>query len=133
MRVFVDTSGLYSVIDRSDTNHAAARSIWQRLLNVDDTLVTSNYILVEINALIQHRLGMAAVADLHASIVPALNLVWIDEILHQSAVSVQLATNHRKLSLVDCTSFEICRRMGIVHVFAFDRHFTEQNLILLTA
>ena len=127
MRVFIDTSALYSVLDRSDTNHAAAGSIWQRLLNTDDTLITSNYILVEINTLIQHRLGMAAVTDLQASIVPAINLVWIDEVLYQGAVSVQLTTNHKQLSLVDCTSFEICRRMGIEHVFAFDRHFSEQN------
>ena len=42
-----------------------------------------------------------------------------------------LVVNHRKLSLVDCASFETMRRLGIQKVFTFDRHFADQGFQVL--
>jgi predicted nucleic acid-binding protein len=49
-----------------------------------------------------------------------------------SAISALLAAGRRKLSLVDCTSFEIMRSLGIKTVFAFDSHFVEQGFKIIT-
>jgi predicted nucleic acid-binding protein len=38
-----------------------------------------------------------------------------------------LAADKKRLSLVDCISFNIMRRLGIKSAFAFDRHFKEQG------
>jgi predicted nucleic acid-binding protein len=38
-----------------------------------------------------------------------------------------LAAGRRKLSLVDCVSFELMRGCGCNHAFAFDAHFEEQG------
>jgi predicted nucleic acid-binding protein len=38
-----------------------------------------------------------------------------------------LTADRRQLSLVDCSSFETMRRLGIKKVFSFDEHFREQD------
>ncbi|NJN81851.1 MAG: VapC toxin family PIN domain ribonuclease, partial [Caldilineaceae bacterium] len=73
------------------------------------------------------------VQDLYENIAPILDVQWVDESLHQAGVSALLTANRRQLSLVDCVSFEACRRLGIRNVFAFDQHFSEQGFHLLSA
>jgi predicted nucleic acid-binding protein len=61
MRVFIDTSAFYALLDRDDANHQRAKDVWTNLLKNENTLLTSNYVLVETFALVQHRLGIEAV------------------------------------------------------------------------
>jgi predicted nucleic acid-binding protein len=127
MRIFVDTSAIYALLDRDDADHKKAKKIWIDLLNSENTLITSNYVLVESFALIQNRLGLEAVRGFQEDMIPLINIEWIDAGTHKSGVSALLAASRRKLSLVDCVSFEIMRSLGIKRVFAFDPHFTEQG------
>lgn len=53
LRLYVDTSALYSLLDRNDHNHAVAKETWRQLLADDVRLVTSSYVLIEATALIQ--------------------------------------------------------------------------------
>jgi predicted nucleic acid-binding protein len=59
--------------------------------------------------------------------LPLINIEWINAETHKTGVSALLAASRRKLSLVDCASFEIMRTLGIKTVFAFDPHFAEQG------
>jgi predicted nucleic acid-binding protein len=126
--VFVDTSALYAVLDRDDANHEMAAAEWRRLLESGVSMLVSNYILVETTALVQHRLGMAAVRALTDSMEPVLDVEWVTREDHDGARAALLAANRRRLSLVDCTSFVIMRRLGVFRAFAFDQHFAEQGL-----
>ena len=128
MTVFVDTSAFFSLLDRDERNHTSADRIWRTLLWEDRPLLTSNYVVVETTALLQSRLGMAAVSDFTDALLPLVAIAWIDQELHRAAVGALLIANRRQLSLVDCVSFELCRRQGIGDVFAFDQHFAEQGL-----
>lgn len=130
-RVFVDTSAFYSLLDREDANHAAARPIWTQLLADNSNLISTNYILIETFALVQNRLGMNAVTDFQQNVAPILSIEWVDAGLHRAGVEMLLVANRRKLSLVDCISFATCRQLGIDRVFAFDQHFVEQGFTLL--
>ena len=131
MTVFVDTSAFYSVLDQDDESHRAAGSTWRQLLQESKALLTSNYVLVETSALIQHRLGVAALRAFHEDIVPLLSVQWIDETLHRSAMEMTLAASRKKLSLVDCSSFLVMREVGVREAFCFDRHFREQGFHVL--
>ena len=56
MIIFVDTSAFFALLDRDDANHQKAKKTWSDLLNPENTFITSNYVIVESFALIQHRL-----------------------------------------------------------------------------
>jgi len=129
--VFADTSALYAVLDRDDDNHGPAAGVWPELLAESHGLVTSNYVLVETMALVQSRLGMDALRVLLHDVVPVLGVRWITEEIHHAAALAVIASNRRRLSLVDCTSFEMMRRLGVRTAFVFDPHFAEQGFALL--
>lgn len=123
MNVFVDTSTLLAVLDRSDDRHPEARRIWVEALEAGHTLICHNYILVETSAVLARRIGMEAVRVFERDVVPVLGLVWISREIHEAAVGAHLAAGRRGLSLVDCASFEVMRRTGLRTAFAFDPHF----------
>ena len=127
MTIFVDTAALYAFLDADDANHAECEREWRRLLEHGEQLVTSNYVLVEACALVQHRLGVQAVRDLQEVMLPALQVLWVDEQAHREAVSALLTAGRRELSLVDCASFGLMRKWGITSAFTLDRHFDEQG------
>src|SRR4030042_6170158 len=127
MRVFIDTSAFYALLDRDDESHRKAKNSWADLLKNDDTLVTNNYVLVETFALIQHRLGMDAARGFQNDILPLVNIEFVVPELHRSGVSALLSASRRNLSLVDCVSFEMMRTLEIKTAFAFDPHFKEQG------
>ena len=125
--IFVDTSAILAVLDAADERHAAADRAWNELLDKDEPLVMSSYVLVELLALAQSRLGIAAVRTLDAEVLPLIGVVWVDAEIHRRALSSVLAASHRNLSLVDCTSFEVMRRIGIRTAFTLDSDFSEQG------
>lgn len=65
------------------------------------------------------------------AVTPGLDTVWVTEDIHGAAVSSIVVSGKRNLSLVDCTSFEIMRRLGVERAFAFDRHFRDQGFSLV--
>lgn len=132
MSVFVDTSALYALLDRDDENHPAAAEAFSALLD-REALLTHGYVVVETTALVQRRLGMEAVRALVDDVLPAFELVFVDEPLHQAAVAALLASGARDVSLVDWTSFELMRWLGVGKAFAFDEDFARQGFDVLPA
>jgi uncharacterized protein len=133
MSIFIDTSGFISVLNMDDASHARTAKTWTDVLTSEETLVTTNYIIVETCALVQNRLGMTAAKVFQEDIVPVLRIEWIDKAMHHAAMGIMLASGRKKLSLVDCVSFEIMRHMGVATVLTLDKHFKEQGFICLPA
>ncbi len=129
MSVFIDTSALFAVLDADDKHHKKAKDIWVRLISAEETIICSNYILVETFALVQNRLGLEAVRTLQEDVLPMITIEWVGEAAHRSGVAGVLTAMRKKLSLVDCISFEIMRKLGIRKVFAYDPHFKEQGFV----
>ena len=129
MRTFVDTSAFYAILDRDDANHQKAKQSWSGLLQDQNTLVTSNYVLVETFALLQSRLGLVAVRAFQEDVLPLINVEFVTPGIHRSGIAALLLASTRNLSLVDCVSFEIMRTLGIRNAFAFDAHFKQQGFL----
>lgn len=132
MTVFVDTSAFLAVLAADDEHHTTAAMIWRRLIGDEEPLVTNNYVLVETLALLQRRVGLQAVRAFQAKVLPSLLVRWVDETLHEQALTSVLSANRRNLSLVDCASFQTMRQNGIGRAFTFDQHFAEQGFQLVT-
>jgi len=131
MTVFVDTSAFYAVLDRDDENHLRAAAAWKELLQQSARLFTQNYVLLETAALLQHRLGIHALRTFHEDILPILEVDWVTESRHLAGAEAVFAASRKRLSLVDCISFQTMREHGIRTAFAFDAHFREQGFTLL--
>ena len=127
MRVFVDTSALFAVLDADDRMHVRAHETWMALVHERAVLHTTSYVLVETTALLQSRIGVDAVRSLAADILPILSTVWVDEGAHRSAQQALLVASRRDLSLADCVSFEVMRRLELDAAFCFDPHFSDQG------
>lgn len=125
--VFVDTSALVAILNEDDARFAAARETWHSLLRSEVSLVTSNYVVVESVALVQRRLGMEALSVLTDRLLAPVATRWIDQELHAAALAAVKTSQDRRLSLVDCGSFEVMRRLGISKAFAFDRDFARHG------
>ena len=125
--VFVDTSGFYAVLDAADPFHAAARTAFERAESEQWQLVTTNYVVHETWALVQHRLGRDAVEDFLDVMLPLCRVEFVDEVLHAQAAQHCRQARRRKLSLTDCLSFEVLRRLQLKDAIAHDQHFPENG------
>lgn len=129
--MFVDTSVLYAALDADDDAHARSAAVLRDAF-ANDLVVTSNYVVVETSALVQRRLGAAAVADLHAHLVPALEIAFVDRELHAAGI-VEMRSGRRSVSFVDGVSFELMRRWGIAIALTLDRHFARAGFTVVPA
>jgi predicted nucleic acid-binding protein len=128
--VFVDTSAILAFVHGDDLNHDRAVDSFSKLLR-NEELVTHNYVVLETIALVQARLGLDAARGVIGEVFRSINIVWVDENMHEAATTALLAARKRHISLVDWTSFEVMRRSGIDAAFGFDRHFSEQGFVLI--
>jgi predicted nucleic acid-binding protein len=127
LTTFVDTSAVLALLDADDPRHSDADAAWSELILSKERLVSSNYVLVELLAVLQRRLGMEAVRAIQGILVPLLDIEWIDTEVHGAAMETFLKASRRRLSLVDCTSFEVMQRREIRRAFAVDGHFPEHG------
>ncbi len=132
MSCFVDTSAFYALMDAADQDHARSKARWTRLVDEDEAMVTTNYVLLETAALLQNRLGLEAVRVFQDDVAALCSIQWVDEGLHKSAVSGLLLSGNRKISLVDAVSFQVMREAGVDKAFCFDQHFRKQGFTVLS-
>lgn len=123
MRVFVDSSALYALLDEGDSNHAAAAETLAGLQGSE--LITHAYVLVETLALVSRRLGRAAVERLLDSLLPVVAVAAVDASLHASALASYREAAASRISFVDRTSFAFMRANRLDVAFAFDADFVE--------
>jgi predicted nucleic acid-binding protein len=124
--IFLDTSAIYALADKADTNHMIAYHKFGDALKSGETLLLHNYILLESAALLQARLGLPS-AILFLKDAKSFEVEWVDMELHVEAVKEIERIGKRGISLVDCTSFLVMRRKGVQKALAFDPDFQGQG------
>jgi uncharacterized protein len=128
MMILVDTSAIYALMDANDRNHEPAKTAWQAWLDQPVQLATSNYVLLESLALIQHRLGLQAAREFQEELTTVLRVHWINAELHAAAFRMVLAAGQRDFTLVDATNVELMHRLDARAIFAFDHHYPARGL-----
>ena len=131
MSVFADTSGLYALLVGSEDGHADLIGEFRDVVTGNRPLRTTSYVLIETIALLQNRVGLEPVRDFDEHVLPLLSVEWVSEDLHRRGARRLSRENRRRLSLVDCVSFEFMRQQGISDVLGLDHHFEEAGYRLL--
>jgi predicted nucleic acid-binding protein len=88
-------------------------------------------VLVETIALLGRRVGLNAVGAFRERLQPLLDVVWVDDDLHDMGMESMLERGDRSLSLVDTISFLVMQRDGAHEAFAFDSHFEDEGFSLV--
>lgn len=128
MRVVVDTSALYALLDKRDENFSRATKQWALMPGVD--LVTHAYVISETIAVLRSRLGWPGVDALVDWFLPSLRVEMVDRILHDQALAAYRA-EHGDKSFVDHVTIAFARRDGIQQAFAYDRDLIAAGLELI--
>ena len=123
MAILVDTGAFYALADKSDTLHLRARNFYSGHY-AEGKFVTTDYILIETWILLKYRLGRKAAMlfwkNLMSGMIPVFGVQRVDLI---KALSISQDFKDQDYSIIDCTTFALMNRTGIVDVFAFDEHF----------
>ncbi len=131
MSVFVDTSAFLAILDADDRHHSHAGQVWSEIVRNSQTVVTSNYLVIETTALLQRRLDKHAVRRFQADILPLVHISWVEQDVHNAGMAAVLASSRRGPGVVDCVSFELMRRLDIWTAFTYDKHFADAGFQVL--
>lgn len=129
-QVFVDTSGFYAFFDRTDQFHAKAAEVILHARREGWQLFTTSFVVHETWALMQARLGWAAVEEWLGSFLPLCEVIWVDERVYERGAARARQARERRLSLTDCVSFEVMLARACHEAIADDRHFSEFGFLL---
>jgi predicted nucleic acid-binding protein len=133
-RAFVDTSAYFALLDTDDANHTQARTISTCLIAERWRLFTTSFVLAETHALLLNRLSQQiATRFLRDMEQSPTTLVWVTPADVERAKAIIYQYDDKDFSLTDATSFAVMERLRIPIAFAFDRHFAQYGLAVLTA
>lgn len=130
MIVFADTSALYALLVRDDFMHIRAKKCFSYFAEHSIQLLSSSFVLVETIALLQRRIGLGAVQDFNARIVPLLEILWVNAEWYGRAIHRLSSQGQKDVSLVDCLSFEIMEARVVTVAYTYDRHFEENGFTI---
>ncbi|MBI4299055.1 MAG: PIN domain-containing protein [Chloroflexi bacterium] len=127
--IFLDTSAIYALADRGDSNHGQALEAFRRLWEDNEDVLVHSYVLVEAAALLQRRLGLdSALQFLQES--RQFHVHWVSSGDHEKAVGLLEERGKRGLSLVDCASFNIMRDYQVSQALTFDTDFEQEGFVI---
>jgi predicted nucleic acid-binding protein len=133
--LFADTSGLGNLADPTQPFHAVAAARYRTARNQNRKIVTTNYVLTELVALLTSplRFGRASIVafldDLKTS--PYVEIVHVDALLDDEAWQLLKSRQDKDWSLVDCVSFTIMTQRVITEALTTDHHFEQAGFVRL--
>jgi predicted nucleic acid-binding protein len=120
MTAFVDTSGFFASIDRSDTEHERAA----RLVTSEERLVTTDHVLVETWGLLQRRMGTVVAERFWEGLrLGHVHIEHVKPVDLENAWATGEVFADQEFSIVDRTSFAVMQRLGVHRVITFDDDF----------
>ncbi len=133
--LFVDTSGWAYYLDRQASLHPKVVALVRSAVMQRRRLVTTNYIITELVALLSSRFHLP-----RQEMVKAINalksdanveVVHIEVSLDNTAWQLIEARIDKEWSLVDASSFVLMEQFGITKALTTDHHFTQAGFIRL--
>jgi len=134
-KLFVDTSGWASLADVSEPFYEKAKEIYAVAMQNRQRLVTTNYILAELVALMTSplRFHRRRIIEFINGIKesPFFDVIYIDQDLDERAWELLSNRTDKKWSLVDCSSFIVMQENNITEALTTDHHFEQAGFVRL--
>lgn len=130
--MLLDTSGLMCLFDPRDFRHAEALTPY----DAAHTRLTHNYVFAELVALTHARgvpRGSALDFVLALRADPEVQVVWVDESLHERALNLLRERQDKDRSLCGAVSILLTRRRGLTDALTTAHHFEQAGLRRLLA
>ena len=128
--MFLDTSGLMCLHDRTELFHSASRSLFKAAKK----WLTHSYVLAEFAALTNARglLRPPALSFIrHLLAIPLLEVEWVDERLNTRGLDLLARRLDKTYSLCDAVSFVLMRDRNVMEALTTDRHFEQEGFVRL--
>lgn len=131
--VFVDTSAWLALINDSDTDHAKAKIIRDKLLQSKKRFFITDYIIVEIaNSLCKVRWRSKAVKLINSiRETEIIEVVEVDKEIYEEAWQMYAGRTDKEWSFTDCISFVVMNKYRIRDAFTNDHHFEQAGFEVL--
>jgi predicted nucleic acid-binding protein len=133
--LFADTSSWGNVADPTQPFHALAASVYRAARQHGITVVTTNYVITELIALLTSPLRISrpkAVAFIDAlRSSPFVEVVHVDAIVENEAWQLLKNRLDKEWSLVDCVSFTEMQKRGITDALTSDHNFEQAGFVCL--
>jgi len=125
--IFVDTSGMYALVDRKDSHHPVARAVLERGIRAGLRLVATDYIVAEAINLAKARSGSGVATRVLDLIEQSagIRIEWIGTARFDVTKKFFRKYADRAYSFTDCTSFVVMRELKLTQALTSDRHFTQ--------
>ncbi len=133
--VFVDTAGWANLFIATDSYHQQATQWFSQARQQNRKMVTTNYILLELVALLNSRLRTPPAKLLSyidaIKTAPYLHLIHIDIATDTAAWTLLRSRKDKFWSLVDASSFVVMQQLNIQESLTTDHHFEQAGFIRL--
>lgn len=131
--IFVNTSGWLALYNPNDSNHPAARDLWQDLSSQSVRFVTTDYVLDQVYTVLKVFGSLDAAQALHTVLdrTNLLRLFMTDSVIFDRAWKVFVEDELPQFTFTDCINYSVIQYLGISEVITFDRNFTTPGLIIL--
>jgi predicted nucleic acid-binding protein len=134
-KTFIDTSGWASLFVSSESYHQQASQHFSQLRQQKQLLITSNYVIAELVALLNSPLRVPRPQLFQY--IEAIKTASYVEVIHIKAEIDEIAwtllknRTDKTWSLVDATSFIIMQQLNISVALTTDHHFEQAGLVQL--
>lgn len=131
--LLVDTSGWGHLVDPTQAYHALAAKLYRDARQKNRKLLTTNYIITELVALMSSPLRLPRSSII--AFIEGMKVSQYIEIIHITASIDERAwqllkqREDKDWSLVDCASFVLMGQCGINEALTTDHHFEQAGFI----
>jgi predicted nucleic acid-binding protein len=125
--VFLDTSGLYALVDKNDEWHDKAARVVRQILQSRRKLITTDQIIIEtVNLSVarkSHFVGKRVLDLVEQS--AGISVEWLGSVRFDAAKAFYRKHSDHAFSFTDCTSFIVMQELHLTEALTSDNHFSQ--------
>ena len=135
-KIFVDTAAWIALLNSRDQLHTSAKQVMQNLYQQKATLVTTDFVLLEVADALSNPPIRVQTIDFWDSLLQlppllALQIIPAERSLLLDGWSLYKQRSDKDWGLTDCISIVVISREQITKAFTSDKHFEQAGFIRL--